>query len=67
VRKGELAAAAKLQKCGDAFEGCLGKLEAKQKPEKPSSLCAVTGDLEALEGLVDAFVADAVGRVLDLD
>jgi hypothetical protein len=67
VRKGELAAAAKLQKCGAAFEGCLGKLETKQKPQKPSSLCAVTGDLEALEGLVDAFVADSVGRVQDLD
>ena len=63
IRSGELADDAKLAKCSAGFAGCLGKLEAKQSLEKPSSLCAVAGDLEALESLVDDFVIDAVGRV----
>jgi hypothetical protein len=75
VKAGALADPARLAKCSDAFDGgakgaaagCLGKLEAKQSPAKPASLCTVTGDLETLEEQVDAFVSDTVGAVQNLD
>jgi hypothetical protein len=63
---------AKLQKCADKFDGgtpedfekgCIGKLEGKQKLDKPETLCTVTGDLAALEAKADAFVDDIVSEI----
>jgi hypothetical protein len=70
-KKGELPDPAKLQKCTDKFDGgdkgfakgCIGKLESKQDPEKPKTLCSVTDDLMTLEGKVDAFVTDIVSEI----
>jgi len=64
----------KLQKCIDKFDGgtkgfekgCIGKLESKQKQDKPATVCAVTGDLAALEAKVDAFVLDVVREIAPL-
>jgi hypothetical protein len=58
-------------KCTDKFDGgtkgfvkgCIGKLEAKQDAQKPETLCAMTGDLLALEAQVDTFVADVVSGI----
>ena len=36
--------------------GCFDKLEAKQKPEKPDSICTTTGDTNQVEAQVDAQV-----------
>jgi len=67
VKKGESADGAALQKCSDKFdngtEGCIGKLETKQDPKKPKTLCSVTGDGGALESKVDAFVTDVVSEI----
>jgi hypothetical protein len=42
---------------GDSPEkGCFAKLEAKQKPEKPDSICTTTGDTAEVEAQVDALV-----------
>jgi hypothetical protein len=42
---------------GDTPEkGCFAKLEAKQKPEKPDSICATTGDTAEVEAQADALV-----------
>jgi hypothetical protein len=62
---------AQLQKCRDKFDGgtkgfaagCIGKLESKQDPKKPKTICSVTGDLVVLEGKVDAFVTDIVNEI----
>jgi hypothetical protein len=70
-RNGEPPDATAMQKCADAFDGgsggpaqgCIGKLEGKQNPAKPHTLCTVTDDLAALEGSVDAFVADVVSAI----
>jgi hypothetical protein len=70
-KKGEPPDPAALQKCTDAFDGgtkgfakgCIGKLESKQKTEKPKTLCSATGDLAALEQQVDAFVTDVVTAI----
>ena len=64
----------KLQKCIDKFDGgdkgfakgCIGKLENKQDPEKPKTICSVTDDLAALEGKVDAFVSDLLTEIRNL-
>jgi len=43
--------------CGDTKgHGCFDKLEAKQKPEKPDSICTTTGDTNQVEAQVDAQV-----------
>jgi hypothetical protein len=60
-----------LQKCRDTFDGgtkgfaagCIGKLESKQNPKKPKTICSVTGDVVALEDKVDAFVTDVVREI----
>ncbi len=70
-KKGELPDPAKLQKCTDKFDGgdkgfvkgCIGKLESKQDPEKPKTLCSATDDVMVLEGKVDAFVTDVVNEI----
>jgi hypothetical protein len=71
VKKGVPVDGAKLQKCIDKFDGgtkgpekgCIGKLEGKQKQDKPDTLCTVTDDLAALEAKADAFVADIVSEI----
>jgi hypothetical protein len=40
-------------------KGCIAKLEAKQNPAKPATVCPTTGDSVLLESQVDAFV-DAI-------
>ena len=62
-KKGEAPVPEALQKCVDTFGACLGKLEAKQKPEKPKTLCTVTGDLVALTLAGDDFVTDVVTTI----
>jgi hypothetical protein len=71
VTKGIAPDPVRLQRCRDAFnggikgiaKGCIGKLEAKQNPDKPKTACAVTGTLGALESAVDGFVTDAVATI----
>lgn len=61
----------KLQACADKFDGgakgaakgCIGRPEAKQKAEKPATVCAVTGDVATLVTTVDGFVASVVDAV----
>jgi len=63
-----------LQKCKDKFDGgtkpergCIRKLEAKQNPDKPKTLCSVPVDnVAALEAKVDAFVDDVVSEIRNL-
>ena len=70
-KQGEPPDPALLQKCRDKFDGgtkgvatgCIGKLESKQNPTKPKTICSVTGDLVALEAKVDAFVTDVVREI----
>jgi hypothetical protein len=70
-QQGEPPDPAQIQKCRDKFDGgskgfaagCVGKLESKQDPKKPKTICSVTGDLVALEAKVDAFVTDVVSEV----
>lgn len=70
-KKGTAPDAAALQKCTDAFDGgakgeaqgCVGKIEGKQKPAKPKTLCSVTGQLPALEAAGDDFVTDVVTAI----
>jgi hypothetical protein len=60
-----------VQKCTEKFDGgikpekgCIAKLEAKQRPEKPKTLCSVShDDIAALEAKVDAFVTDVVSEI----
>jgi hypothetical protein len=51
-------------KFDESDKGCFAKLEAKQDPEKPSSVCITTGDTADIEAKVDAFVADVVSDVV---
>jgi len=70
-KKGVAPDAAALQKCTDAFDGgakgeaqgCIGKIEGKQKPAKPKTLCSVTGQLAALEAAGDDLVTDVVTAI----
>ncbi len=70
-KQGEPPDPAQLQKCRDKFDGgtkgfaagCIGKLETKQDPKKPKTICSVTGDLGTLENKVDAFVTDVVSEI----
>jgi hypothetical protein len=62
--------AAKRQRCLDKFDGgldpsrgCIGKLESKQNPAKPGTLCTLTDDAASLEAAVDAFVDDVLADV----
>lgn len=52
-----------LQKCVDTFGACIGKLESKQNPAKPKTLCSATGDLVALSLAGDGFVTDVVTAI----
>ncbi len=75
VKEGALVDPAAVAKCTDAFDGgakgfakgCVGKLQGKQDPAKPKTICAVTDDGSAVATLVDAFVAATTAAVLDLD
>lgn len=70
-KKGIAPDAAALRKCADAFDGgageaakgCIGKLEAKQKPAKPKTRCSATGDAATLATAIDAFVTGAVAAI----
>ena len=42
----------------DPSKGCFAKLEAKQDPAKPASICATTGDTASVEIEVDTVVAE---------
>ncbi len=53
----------KLQKCMDKFSECVDKLERKQKPDKPDTVCSVTSDGPALESETDAFVTEVVDAI----
>jgi uncharacterized repeat protein (TIGR01451 family) len=72
VAKGEPIDAAALQRCRDAFDGgaagpakgCIGKLEAKQDPSKPETVCTVTGDVATLEQIIDDFLLDSTSQIL---
>jgi hypothetical protein len=59
--------AEKLARCRtkfeDAVQGCIAKVEAKQQPAKPATVCTVVGDAAALETVVDEFVAAAVVQI----
>jgi len=74
-KKGEPITAPKvaacLQKAKDKFDGgadpvkgCLAKLEAKENPAKPETICVTTDDTAAIAADVDAFVNQVAG---DLD
>lgn len=73
ARTGVAVDIAALRKCTDKFDGgtkgfakgCIGKLESKEDPRKPETVCAVTGDLTVLEGKVDAFVDDVVSEIAE--
>lgn len=65
LKKGRPVDGAKRQKCFDKFngglepsKGCIVKLENKQNPAKPETLCTVTGDTASLDAAVDAFGDD---------
>lgn len=61
--KGVAPDADALQTCVDVFGSCVGKLESKQNPAKPKTLCARTGDLVGLTLAGDAFVTDVVTAI----
>jgi len=69
LRRGLPIEAAKLQKCFDKHDGsipskgCFGKLEEKQKPSKPDTLCTVTGDSDALKTFSTAFVGTTLAAI----
>ncbi len=70
LKKGLPVDGAKRQKCVDKFDGgldpsrgCLVKLENRQNPAKPETLCTITGDTGSLEARVDAFVDDVLTDV----
>ena len=44
-------------------KGCFAKLEAKQDPGKPDTICATLGDSDALETKVDAFIDDLLSEL----
>jgi len=48
----------KFERPDDPTKGCFAKLEAKENPDKPDTICITTGDTAALEAQVDAAVAD---------
>ena len=62
-KKGVAPAAEALEKCGNTLEPCIEKLESKQNPAKPKTLCSRTGDLVGLTLAGDAFVTDVVTAI----
>ncbi len=48
---------------GDSARSCFARVESKQAAERPETLCATTGDREAIGGEIDAFVAAMVARL----
>jgi hypothetical protein len=62
-KNGEAPVVEALQKCVDTFGGCIAKLESKQKPTKPKTLCSVTGGLGSLTSAGDAFVTNVVTTI----
>ena len=42
---------------------CFAKVEARQNPAKPDTLCTTTGDTAAVEALVDDLVAQLIGAL----
>lgn len=70
LKKGVLVDAVCVLKARAKFDGgsnpvkaCFAKLEAKQNPAKPPTLCETQNDVAPLEGAVDNFVDAAVVRV----
>jgi hypothetical protein len=61
--KGVTPDAAALEKCADTLAPCLAKLESKQNPAKPKTLCSKTGDLVGLTLANDDFVTDVVSAI----
>jgi hypothetical protein len=47
-------------------KGCFAKLEAKDDPSMPESVCNTTGDTAAVEAQVDTFVAAILGELEQL-
>lgn len=62
-KKGITLDTAALEKCADTLEPCLVKLESKQDPAKPKTLCSATGDLVGLTLANDDFVTDVVSAI----
>jgi len=46
-----------------AATSCFGKVEAKQNPSVPETICTTTEDLATLETTVDSMVAGVVGTL----
>jgi hypothetical protein len=67
LKKGEAPDAARLSACAAKFDdlanGCIAKVEAKQNPDEPESVCTTSGNTAALESIVDTCVADALGTM----
>jgi len=66
-RKGVVVEQACLDKAKAKFDGgaepakgCFAKLEAKEKQNKPETVCQTKGDTAAIEDKIDAFVDDVV-------
>jgi hypothetical protein len=54
---------AKFDGAGYPLKSCFGKLEAKQDPLAPETICTTVGDLAALEAKADTMVAGIVGTL----
>lgn len=54
---------AKFDGGADPAKGCFAKLEAKEKPSKPESICTTTGDTASMEAEVDAVAAELLARL----
>jgi hypothetical protein len=50
-------------KFDDPAKGCVAKVEAKQTADKPETICSVPGNTALLEGIVDAYVTDALAGI----
>ena len=67
MRTGTVPDAAKIALCqvkfDDPAKGCVAKVEAKQTAEKPETICSISGNTAVLEGIVDAYVTDALAGI----
>jgi hypothetical protein len=59
----EAKVVAKFDGGGDPAKSCFAKLEAKEDPGKPASVCTTTGDTAAMEAEVDTAVTALVARL----
>jgi hypothetical protein len=74
LKAGEAEDQAKLQKCFDKFDGgaapskgCFAKLEGKQDPAKPKTLCTTTGDVASIALSADTFGTALVQEISVVD